>query len=230
MIRRPFTLVEMLVVIAIIGILSSLLLPALGKAREAAKGIACKNNLRQLGVSLANYEADCNVLPCAWGPYVETGGAWTCSEPGNNQPWAGKLMNSGNLQVTKTVYWGADGSNCPLLRCPSDIHGAEGFGTYAMNYFLAMRLGVPISMNYYTYTSTFVNRGKISKPAGRILLGEGGYCGGLGYDPVSNTNLRWNHQLGMNLLFLDSHVDYMTKRQMGADYWTVYGPLYGWLE
>jgi len=48
--RKAFTLVEMLVVIAIIGILMSILLPAISRARESARNVACKNNLRQFGV------------------------------------------------------------------------------------------------------------------------------------------------------------------------------------
>ncbi len=69
--RRGFSQLELLVVLAVVGILLALLLPAILRSREAAHRAQCGNNLRQMGVALAQFEATHQRFPYAWeGPYT----------------------------------------------------------------------------------------------------------------------------------------------------------------
>jgi prepilin-type N-terminal cleavage/methylation domain-containing protein/prepilin-type processing-associated H-X9-DG protein len=61
--RNGFTLIELLVVIAIIAVLIALLLPAVQSAREAARRGQCLNNMKQIGIAIANYESSFKLYP-----------------------------------------------------------------------------------------------------------------------------------------------------------------------
>ena len=78
--RRPqrpgFTLIELLVVIAIIAILIALLLPAVQQAREAARRTQCRNNLKQLGLAIHNYESTYTRFPSSGEGTLITGSWW----------------------------------------------------------------------------------------------------------------------------------------------------------
>ena len=77
-IRQGITLVELLVVVAIIGLIAGILLPAVQAAREAARRAQCNANLRQIGIAMANYSADQGMFPPA---YLQWTGKYNITSP-----------------------------------------------------------------------------------------------------------------------------------------------------
>lgn len=139
-IHRAFTLVELLVVIAIIGILVALLLPAIQAAREAARRSQCKNNLKQIGLALHNYESARRVFPPGF-----ISKSVTINGPGTGPGWGWAAhilphLEESSLQVdlkreiTDPLYDKLRVTNLTVFRCPSDsveqplvdVEGASG--------------------------------------------------------------------------------------------------------
>ena len=149
--RNAFTLIELLVVIAIIAVLIALLLPAVQQAREAARRTQCKNNLKQLGLSLHNYHASYNCFP-----FAQESGV-SCPGNINFNEWSAisqllPYFDQVNVynQINFSTGISADGNCQPdstnkppvftelgMLRCPSDpqqnTSGVGGATNYMAN-------------------------------------------------------------------------------------------------
>lgn len=132
--RRAFTLIELLVVIAIIAVLIALLLPAVQQAREAARRTQCRNNLKQLGLALHNYESSLTTFPpnlVPGGNFNYSAGNWgvlAYLSPYLDQANVYNLMNLNAPTYASTAPYGiADPNNAiaaakitPGFLCPSD--------------------------------------------------------------------------------------------------------------
>jgi prepilin-type N-terminal cleavage/methylation domain-containing protein/prepilin-type processing-associated H-X9-DG protein len=121
MTQSAFTLVELLVVIGIIALLVSILLPALGNARESAQTVKCLSNLRQVGLGLRLYATNNrDVLPPLY-TYDYLGGGMS-----RGGYWATILNES------KTMPTGAGGESNNVFLCPSSLNiNVVAFWTYA---------------------------------------------------------------------------------------------------
>jgi prepilin-type N-terminal cleavage/methylation domain-containing protein len=116
-VRRAFTLIELLIVIALIAILVGILLPALGKAREAARQAECLSNQRQVGMGSTLYANE-------WDDYVPREGWADIPPPANPEararvPWAVALRPYIDDRAHSTRDVDDDFETAPYYWCPS---------------------------------------------------------------------------------------------------------------
>lgn len=130
--RLGFTLVELLVTIAIIGVLVALLLPALQAARESSRNTQCKNNLKQIGLAALNFESAHGAMPAggwsaAWigdpnvGPGPRQPGSWIFQVApyleANTQSFPG--VGANELNELRAALAELARVPLPLLNCPT---------------------------------------------------------------------------------------------------------------
>ena len=230
--RKGFTLIELLVVISIIAILMAVMMPALGKAREQAKLVVCKSNVKQQGVAVCLYMQDNQqVFPTAVAPASYGGPSKSFNDSSYTADIYGgqigdygsaaykiRLLNS-YLGLPANATKQMQDNALKIFICPSDNGATPGKGSYFVErkptYWYTMGRS-------YTYNAGGNNNNSsqglwgrkitdITNPSRVIITGDSAaVCYSGNYDPFMYAYWHNKKENGCaNILFVDQHVAYM---------------------
>lgn len=232
-----FSLVELLVVIAVIFLLARILMPSLGRARQRALAAVCVSNLRQLGVAFRTYTHDFGYYP-GTGCVNSTMGAmdWVLAQGnplGGDQPWScspkGTIIGGVNYSSVIGTY--ANPSNRPckmsVFWCPVDRLTTKNGAPWIISY--GMTGGLQLPPNTCSYS--LLPASAVKHPSSTMLLDEEA-CGESLYgskapDSACNDAVSFfstvpstassRHFGGSHVLFCDTHVVWAKKPEIDAD-------------
>ena len=226
MFRDNFTLIELLIVIAIIAILASMLLPALNKAREKARMISCLNNMRQISQANNTYSDD-NI---DW--FVRSRNPLTAD--GRYWPWTLTTNKYVNQFLGTITAGGIYLSPAGVFVCPSEstIVPLASDSLFAGSHF-----GFNVFLNNTGYgAACWQKRGQVTTPSQRIMLGDSAYNAELvPGEPTRMINpnntqasVPNRHNRNVNIFYVDGHGEQKTMQDVylifvaNGDNWTTH--------
>jgi len=212
-IDKGFTLMELLTVIAIIGILAAFLLPAISQTKAKAQRTKCVSNLHQMGLALQGFLADKQAYPTWIAPSNMDDGRW----------WAEQLARA-ELTVTKPD---ADFYQKGIWLCPSAkprTGNLVGCPYYGYNAFGLLRIGNLTNnfglLGHYpevSATVTAIGESEVVAPTEMMAIGESdafAFMRAPNYDFKGGFS---RHQGRANVLFCDGHVESPTLKVLFED-------------